>query len=683
MVRFVLRVGRSWLVGVWLLAAGASRAQEPVRRELDLNQVVEQLFPAQPADFDYEAVLEVLYQLYQRPLDLNAATYDELAATYVLSEAQLQQFFAYRAAVGPLVSLYELQAIPGFDRLTIERLLPFVTVRAGTAPGTRPTHSLVLRYDQILETKRGYTPPTARSTSRYAGSPHRYFLRYRYQQPGALSLGLTMEKDPGEVLAWQPARYQYGADFVSWHAQVQNRGRLRNLIVGDYQLQIGQGLVLSSGFYLGKGAETVLTARRSHLGARAYTSAVETGFFRGVTATVSLSRNLDLTGFGSRQRLDANVIDERTVSSIQTSGLHRTVSERDDRRALLGQDAGLHLLYRPAGRSLQLGATVLQTTYDRRLQKADRLYNRYEFAGTRNTVLGVHGSWSVRNANTFWEVARSASGGVGAVAGTLLSLSRRWDAALVGRQYDRHFHSFYGNAFGEGTRNSNERGLYGGLKYTPSRHWQWSGYLDAFRFPAPRYLVDEPSGGWGYLVRSTHTPRKTTQWFGQAFGEQKARNVPSRLSRERFVTRTTRQGLTLGVDQTFAPGWSLSGRALYSRFRYGGFAPSQGLGFVADGSARRGRFSLSARVAYIQTDDYDSRLYAYERDMPYAFSVPAYYNEMIRSYALLSYRLSPHLDLWLRAARTSSLDQEALGSGLETIEGPRRTELKIQVRWRH
>lgn len=664
------------------LLAGTGLAQEPLRREVDLNELVQNLFPAQPADFDYETVLETLFQFYQRPLDLNAASYDELAALYVLSEAQLRQFFAYRTSAGMLVSLYELQAVPGLDAPTIQRLLPFVTVRAGTPlDGDRASQYLLLRYDQILEQKRGFSPPTARSTSRYAGSPQRLFVRYRWYRARSLSVGFTLEKDAGERLDWYPTQGRYGADFVSFHAQIQNRGRLKNLTVGDYQLQWGQGLVLSAGFFIGKGSETVLTARRSHLGARAYTSAVENGFFRGITATVQVAPRLELTGFYSRLRRDANLIDENTVSSLQTSGLHRTPSERADRASLLSHDAGLHLLYRPTSQRVQLGLTYLQTTFDKRLRKADRLDNRYEFMGTRNALLGLHGSVSIRNVNTFWEAARSSSGGTGVVAGTLASFSRRWDGALVFRRYDRHFHSFYGNAFGEGSRNANETGLYAGLKFTPNRRWNLGGYLDGFRFPAPRYLVDTPSDGWGYLARVTYTPRKTTTYFGQVVGERKEKNIPSRLSRQDFVARTTRQGLTLGLDHAFDRTWSVHARALYSRYRFRGFAPSQGLGVVLDGAADFGKLTLRTRLAYANTDDYDSRLYAYERDVLFAFSVPAYFNETLRSYALVSYALSRHLDLWLRLARTNALDGSTFGSGLEEIDRHHRTELKMQLRW--
>jgi hypothetical protein len=49
---------------------------------------------------------------------------------------------------------------------------------------------------------------------------------------------------------------------------VKDRGPLKNLIFGDYRLQMGQGLVYGSGYAPGKGRETLLAVRRNGLNLR-------------------------------------------------------------------------------------------------------------------------------------------------------------------------------------------------------------------------------------------------------------------------------------------------------------------------------------------------------------------------------------------------------------------------------
>src|SRR5919112_581502 len=106
-------------------------------------------------------------------------------------------------------------------------------------------------------------------------------VRYRVSHTRDFSLGFTAEKDAGEPLVWKPGKGRLGADFYSAHFVVQERGRLKTLALGDYQLQFGQGLLLSSGLQVGKGAETITTLRRSSVGVRAYSSLLENTFFRG------------------------------------------------------------------------------------------------------------------------------------------------------------------------------------------------------------------------------------------------------------------------------------------------------------------------------------------------------------------------------------------------------------------
>lgn len=685
---------------LFLVFALPGRAQQ-ARRPVDLNSFLQDLFPVQTEGIDYQSVFDNLAQLYATPLDLNTATRDELAATYLLNDRQLNSLLTYREQYGDLLSVYELQAVPDFDVTTIRRLLPFVEVGANAFSSRLPTpvdHYLLLRYEQTLEKQKGFTEAipdkNGKYPTRYAGSAGQWFARYRFSRPRAYSVGITLEKDPGETLNWRLQTGQYGADYVSFHAQIQNRGRWRNLIVGDYQLQIGQGLVVSAGFVLGKSSETVQTVRRPTLGARPYTSLTEYGYLRGATATYALHRTVDLTLFVARNRRDANtapttasaVVEGTIATSLQTSGLHRTPSEIDDRGSLRETNLGGHLLYH-RGQRLQLGATLLQTRFDIPLLKRSLTYNQFEFSGNRNTVIGVHGSYVWRNLNFFGEAAHSSgsftnSGGIGAVGGMLASLSRRLDLSVVVRHYDRNFHSFYANGFSENTRTINETGLYTGLKYSVYRRLTLGGYVDVVRFPWWRYLVDKPSRGIDFLGQATYSPNRQTAFSLVFHEEHKEKNKPGSKTTPREVVGTTRRSLALNAEYVPAPGLTLRTRLQAGTFAYTGLSASRGFALVQDATYALGRWNLSGRVALFGTDDYDSRQYVYERDVLYTFSFPAYYNRGLRQYLLVRYEASQHLDLWLRWARTNITNQPTIGSDLDETSVPHKSEIKIQARWR-
>ncbi len=673
-----------------------SQTQDFRRREIDLNAFVQNLLPIQTEDLNYNELYENLIQLYATPLDLNTCTRDELAATYLLNERQLNSFFLYREQFGKFLSIYELQAIPDFDLALIYKMLPFVAV----VPANRklwnglnnPTDNyLLIRTEQLMEEKRGATDNAPKSRDgtlqRFEGSPIQWYARYRYSRSRDFSFGFTMEKDEGEAFRWQPSKYKYGSDYLSFHAQVQNRGRIKNLLIGDYQLQIGQGLVYSAGFALGKGMETVYTVRRPTTGIRPYTSVTESGFFRGIAATYSLTKRLEATTLYSRTRrsgtvsTDSDPTTEDVISSLQTDGLHRIPNELQYRANIIEQNLGVHLLYH-ANRG-QLGATLLQSYFDQPLQKTEALRNEYEFRGKQNLLVGLHGNYLWHNFNLFSEVARSQSGGVGATIGILASLNKRWDATLLFRQFDKNFHSFYANGFGESSRNINESGIYTGVKYTIHKKMKFGAYVDVYRSPWYQYLVDKkPTNGFDFLFQNTWTPSKKWAFYAVYRQEHKEHNIPSDLSKQKYVANYTRRNLILSAEYTSGRVWSFRTRVQGGTFGYQNFKADKGWLVFQEITADWGKFSATTRLSAYNSDSYDARQYAIERDVLYAISMPAYYERGFRNFLL--FRYTPHLrmDIWVRFARTDMPDREKLSSYVDEINGSHRTELKLQIRYK-
>src|SRR5690554_8234852 len=108
----------------------------------------------------------------------------------------------------------------------------------------------------------------------------------------------------------QALRFQFS--LLSFHPIPKRK--MENLNRGDYQAQFGQGLVFGSGYSPGKGAEAITTVRRSSVGLRPFTSAMEFGFFRGGAATYSMG-NFELTALYSNAPRDGNVqsLDRKSV----------------------------------------------------------------------------------------------------------------------------------------------------------------------------------------------------------------------------------------------------------------------------------------------------------------------------------------------------------------------------------
>ena len=263
-------------------------AQDSFHKEFNFEKLVDDIFPLQDLDLNYEELYENLLQILANPIDLNRASDEQLRSLFILKESQIASLLAYREETGSLLSVYELQSIPNFDPVTLSRLIPFVTVDNSASSGKsllkrvglEKNNYLILRYERTLEEKKGYKE-SIDSASRYLGTPDKVYTRFRTARSGDFSFGFTLEKDAGETLNWAPSKKQYGPDYHSFHGQLLNKGRVQNIIIGDYQAQFGQGLTLGGGFGMGKGAETITAIRRSNLGFIPYASLNEFGFFRG------------------------------------------------------------------------------------------------------------------------------------------------------------------------------------------------------------------------------------------------------------------------------------------------------------------------------------------------------------------------------------------------------------------
>ncbi len=698
---------KNYLLTLFMLAFFVlnTSAQDFPREEVDLDKFILNLFPIQDEDLDYEDIYETLFQYYRTPLDLNRATRDELQSIFILSELQINSFLAYREKYGSLLSIYELQSIPNFDLGTIYNFVPFAKV----APNPdRPqslfkrileeeNNYLLLRYDRTLERQKGFQDD-ATSGQRYLGTSGRMYARFRVSHVRDFSLGFTLEKDNGEQLIWDTRTRRYGMDFISFHAYFENKGRFEKIALGDYQLQIGQGLLLAGGFGIGKGAESVQGIRRSNVGIRSFTSALETGFFRGVAAAYRLSNQLSLTGFYSRVRRDGTfraftdtteAEQEAFIETLRTSGLHRTETEVAGKGLFVERTMGANLLFNNRQKTLQIGLTGIYTTYNIPFQRnqssqRDSLLYLFEFRGKENYNLGTNISYNWQNFTFFGEAARSRSGGVGFVGGVLGSLSPQVEFAYHVRHYDKDFHTFFGSALGESTRNINENGMYWGIKITPIvRKLVLSGYYDYFRFPWLRFRVDAPSEGYEWLARATYSFSRSTRVFLQFRQEVKDRNLSSDESTDVFrqISTGNKRNYLINMDYNAPKIFRIQTRVQFSTFDFNGKRTS-GFAIAQDLGADLGKLKLNGRVALFDTEDFDNRQYIFEKDVLWAFSIPAYSGQGMRSYLLARYQISRKLDVWIRYARFDFRDREVISSGGEEIQGSTRSEIKMQVRVR-
>ena len=682
------RIGRkaAFIFSIFICCVFPAFGQEQANEhdEQQIRDLIEDIAPDLPEDYDLSELFESLSFLRSHPINLNKAQAEDLKALVFLSPLQISSLVEHIRANGKLIDLLELQSIESFDVLTIERMLPFVKISLADTQengykdlGRSSEQQLLLRFGRVLEQQRGFTDLPG---SRYMGSPERLLGKYKYNYKDQLSASLVFEKDAGEYLFSGPGKR--GFDFMSGNISLSHVGIFNKIVLGDYSLQFGQGLTLWSGFGFGKGPDVTSVAKKDQ-GLKPYSSSNENAYFRGVATTVQFYDHLQLTGFYSRTQQDASTktdeANQITQVNMGISGLHRTASELKNRNALEQVVYGTALQY--VSNNLNIGLVTYRSRYSNAFVTGPLAYNQYNFTGTELSNAGLHYNYTFQNLYIYGETARCFPGGMAMVNGALISLSRSVSLALVNRSYAKDHHNFFARSLGESSEATNERGWYAGLNYTPSKKWAFSWYGDSFQFPWLKYRIDAPSNGYEMLVQGAYTPTKTFKILLRAKTERKQQN--SDLKSDSSISDVDKRNYRIGTNWHLTRTLGFENRLEVSNYRKD-LVNEWGYLFYQDVDYRPAnvRVSGNMRLAYFHTASYNSRLYAYEDDVLYSSGLGMYNGIGWRAYMNLQYKMNNKLSVWVRYAAFLYQNVETVGSGLDRIEGNKKMEVKFQLRYK-
>lgn len=660
---------------IWLLFLfGNCFSQDvPPTTQQQLENIAENS-DEEPKDDDF---LQQLDYFRKHPVNLNAATTEELQALKFLTDLQIDNFLRYRNLLGKLISIYELQAVPTWDILTIKKILPYVF--AGDAVSIKENfrsrfgngdQTLLFRITRVLEKSRGYDTSLS---SHYLGDRNHLMFRYRYQYKDLLYFGLTGDKDAGEQF-FKGAQSE-GFDFYSFHFFARRLGIIKSIAVGDYTVNLGQGLIQWQSLAFGKSSDVMSIKRQSPV-LVPYRSAGEIYFNRGIGITLQ-KKNLEVTAFASYKKISGNVINDtiERFSSLLTSGYYRTPSEIADKNKIMLASFGGNISYQTS--SFKIGFNAVAHHFDIPLQKRDEPYNLFAISGTKVFNSSVDYNYTYKNIHLFGEAAVDKNFHKALVNGALISVDQKVELSFLYRNIQKQYQSLFGNAFTENTTPVNERGVYSGIAIRPSPGWQLNAYADLFQFPWIKYLVNAPSHGYDYLLQLNYEPGKE---FGM-YVRYKNKNKPTDSSGNGIIyypQDQMKQNLRLNISEQLSFAFSINSRVELMWFNRQLKNAGQGFLTYVQGNYKRRKLSANLRLQYFETDGYDSRIYTYESDVLYGFSIPAFFDKGFRYYFNLHYDITKRLQCWLRWAQTIYSNKKQIGSGLDEIDNGRKTEVKFQ-----
>jgi hypothetical protein len=659
-------------------------ATPPVIIEQQLENLTEN---SEDVETEDDAYLQEMQHFIKEPLNLNTADENDLKSLKILTPLQIHHLLVYRDLLGSFINIYELQAIPGWDVLLIREIRPYITVIKQVAVFTslrerikNGESTLLTRVTQVLEKSKGYLLDSSTANNFYPGSPQKLLLRYKYQYKNLLQYGITAEKDAGEQFF--KGKQKSGFDFYSAHFFARNIGEVKSLALGDFVVNLGQGLTQWQGLAFKKSSD-VLNIKRQGDVLRPYNSAGEINFHRGAGLTWQ-KKSVEATAFVSYRKLDANfnvdtLNNEDFVSSLQTSGYHRTKSEAEDKNVqtqfTLGGNVSL------SKNNFHIGINGVHYNFKYPIIKAADLYNKFALTGNRWSNYSVDYSYTFKNLHFFGEAASDKNFNKAFINGLLINTDAKVDMSFVYRKISIGYQSLYTNAFTESTFPSNERGFYSGISIHLTDFFTIDGYADLYNFPWLKFRINAPTYGKDYLVQLTYKPNKQVEVYTKYRTEKKGTNYNLGEFALNPVYIKPRQNWRTQFTYKISPIVTLRSRVELLWYDAKGASAENGFLFYGDILYKPSLkpYSANMRLQYFETDGYNSRLYAYENDVFYSFSIPVFYDKGYRYYVNASYDLSKKIAFWLKFAQTIYPNKNLIGTGLDEIKSHKKTEIKIEM----
>lgn len=641
----------------------------------------------------YEEMVNTLLRLAVNPVDINHAGFDSLKMLFLLSDSQIDQIVNFRKKYGNFVHMNELLWVSGISRKDLDNIRYFITLGEQEQSGKitiqkrRTGHELLLKgrvgfprqegyrmyVPDDFETQKDYL---RKAENRFHGPPLGSMIKYKFNLSEHLQAGITLENDPGE--GYFTRNQKTGFDFLSAYVRVTSNHLFRQIVLGDYRIQWGQGLVAWGGFTSGK-SEVTVGNEKSGKGFAAYTSTDENNYLRGVAVSVCPVRNFNTDLFVSYKKTDGNVIQSDTLAeedlltvSVYESGYHRNNTECRKKHTLKELTTGLSLHWNSSG--YKIGINALYYDFTPALIPGDRIYQQYNDTGEKRWLVSIDYKTAWHGMYFFGETAVCDRGVLATVDGLRMSTSFL-SGCLLYRRYDQRYVSRYAAGFGEYSNTSNEEGIYCGVELNLLKNLKINLYYDWFHFFSPRYLAATPGPGWEGLVEMTYQHRKSEHVLRYK-QEIKPEDMKGGISVQRKKSECRYQ-----FNYQLNKRLELRTRLSVSRYcknvvKESGYMIHQDIIWTTPESD----FKMQGRVAYFNTDSYQSRIYAYENNVLYGYSFPAFMGKGWRTYLNLTWKPFRNLTCYLKSGFTIYPEQKGISSGITKVEGNKLYDLTLQIR---
>lgn len=606
---------------------------------------------------------ERLHELLEDGVKVNSADEQEISRLFFLSAFQVKTLADYVRKNGKILSPYEIANVPGFDRETAEMIIPFILLDNKLTPADVDP----VRRNTLLA---NFSVKPSSYKSEGLGSPWKTLTRYRFFS-GQISGGITTEKDSGEkFLRWDPP----DAEFISAHIAYSGTGVLKKIIGGDYAARFGLGTNINSSIMPGISLTTPFSMPSTDE-IKPYTSSDENNFFRGIAAQLQFNR-YTISGFYSMNMLDGKtgsvtgmVPDQ--CEALYYSGLHNTVSSLSRKDVV--KETSWGVTFSGVYKNMRAGMLFSENRFSLPIKNTDAGPEHiFEFEGDINRLLSFYYNAVIKRLIISGEYTCNLINRSAFVQSIMARPVDRLTISLIYRNYEPGYTSFHGKGPFCSSSGDNICGIAGNLTFEAAKYIFISAGCDLRKNSWMKYRCSSPSVSVNEEVRIKYLPPgklSAELMYNHRRYSQNSQLSAGIIGQEVIEIHSGR--LTLRYSP--ADNLNMGNRIEY---KIQPFSGNRGMLLFQDLNIRFSIIPLTLWMRYciFNTSNWDSRLYTYENDLLYSFSIPALSGDGNRSYIMGKLKIKGNTELRIKYSMTSL-------TGVR--DGERFSdEIKIQVRLR-
>ncbi len=622
---------------------------------------LEMLFESQSDEQDSELYQAVQYYI-DNPLDINRVSEKELKELPFVSETMVRDILDFRLKHNEFQSVEVLNEIKSV-RPVANIVIHFFTIEE--------SHSEQLkvrardRYSHPVEKSKAY------HENKYRGNADKLYNRFDVIYGDVVKAGVVAEKDAGEASV---------ADYKGVYAQYTPLKSPVQIVLGNYIVKSGQGLVFWGPYKMYKGFDPIVPAIKPESGLKPSLSVDENGSLFGAGVSVPF-HSVKLTGFYSNRKIDASLENEQ-IKSLHTTGYHRFGSEWEFKDAVTVSTHGAVVEWHPAS-AAQVGVNYLMQQFDKPFMLSVDSFD------DKKTASSVYYNFDFRSLSFFGEGGITNQTGNGFVTGFMLN-ENRFQAVWLFRNYNQSFHSPFGRAFGDNYSPNNEQGMYWGWKWNFFKQTLLTLNFDSFKHP----VFDEQSTG-------EHWGKEWMIGFEQAIRNFKIQARIKSTQRELFVNaydiwgnksrKQNVKNLSSFQIQVYykAEKLEMKSRIAYNHLGWDylknvdGLTDSSAILLFHDIRYKPEKFlDLRTRWSFFDAPLYDLRFYQFENDLAGVMKLQMLQNRGVRWYAVAGIKLGK-IKLSLKYEITRYDNLVTVGTGNNLVLGDHISKISVQLDWKN